>query len=83
MNMTASRWVSLVSAVFGAVGAWLLFRGSFALAQGPSGYGLLATWQAEAGERRSRNRRRLLLQRMGLALILVSFALQGVAAVVP
>jgi hypothetical protein len=70
------RWINLAAAVLGAVGAIVLFNGSFAYESFAPYYGrdreLL-----EAQSKSNRIRRRK--QRIGIGLILASFVVQGAA----
>jgi hypothetical protein len=73
-EMTAGRWINLAAAVLGTAGAIVLFKWSFAFES-------FAYWTtAELVKQQSaRNLRRQTMQRIGLALILASFILQGIA----
>ena len=75
-TMTPGRWINLVAAALGAIGAIVLFYGSFAYEGFPQYYsrdGKAVKAQTD------RNLSRQLKQRVGLGLILASFVLQGVA----
>ena len=74
MFITIGKAFALVSALSGAVGTGLLFKGSFA-------YESPAFWADDAmlNDMRDRNRHRQLLQRTGLGLLMFSFALAGVS----
>lgn len=71
---TLGRMISLVSAVFGILGTLLLFKGSFAF-ESPSVY--MSSQMVD--EMNARNIRRLLLQRLGLMGLVVSFLLAAIA----
>jgi hypothetical protein len=66
--------VGLISALSGAVGTWLLYKGSFAYEQ-------MAYYSnhAMAEEVGKRNKTRHSLQRAGLILIMISFVLAGIS----
>jgi hypothetical protein len=68
--------INLAAAVLGAIGAIVLFNGSFAYEGFPQYYG--RDWEAIKAQT-ARNRSRQLKQRVRLGLILASFVLQGVA----
>jgi hypothetical protein len=70
------RLINLAAAVLGAVGAIVLFKGSFAYEGFAQTYG--RDWEAIKAQTK-RNRRRQIMQRIGLGLILASFVLQGAA----
>jgi hypothetical protein len=77
--MTLARWttgktLSAASAILGAAGTILIFRGSFTY-ESPGG------WMTPPliGEMTQRNRRRQVLQRAGLTLLTLSFVLQGIS----
>jgi hypothetical protein len=70
------RLINLAAAVLGAIGAIILFKGSFAY----EGFALYYGRDRELLEEQSkRNRRRQIMQRIGLVLILASFVPQGAA----
>jgi hypothetical protein len=71
------RALSLLSALAGIAGTIVLFNGSFA-------YETMMHWSSRdmASQMAQRNRRRKRLQQVGLGLLLVSFVLQGIGAVV-
>jgi hypothetical protein len=73
-TMTPGRWINLVAAVLGAIGAIVLFDGSFA-------YESRTVWTDEqsVARRNKRNRHRQIMQRIGIWLILASFVVQGAA----
>jgi hypothetical protein len=73
-TMTPGRWINLVSAALGAIGAIVLFNGSFAY-ESFQPYHSAATIKAQT----ARNLIRQLKQRIGIGLILASFVLQGAA----
>jgi hypothetical protein len=76
--LTPGRWINLVSAALGAIGAIVLFNGSFAYESfSPMHSRSQRTDTVKA--QTERNRRRQSMQRIGLGLILASFVLQGVA----
>jgi hypothetical protein len=72
--MTVDKFLNLASAIAGAVGTLLMYRGTFGLQS-------VFTWtsQAMAEETAGRNRQRLRFQRCGLALLTTSLLLQIVA----
>lgn len=75
--LTWAKLLGLASAAAGAAGTGFLFRGSFALIPigGPTGAESIAATKAK-NESLKRN------QKIGLWLLLIGFALQGVAALV-
>lgn len=80
--MTGAACAALISAVIGAAGTAALFKGSFALEPLPG-----ATWggpilDAYNLDVIAKNKRRMIWQRSGLALLLTSFLMQGVGALV-
>jgi hypothetical protein len=69
--------INLAAAVLGAVGAIVLFKGSFA-------YESFSPWhsrsqRADTVKAQTERNRRQIMQRIGLGLILASFVLQGAA----
>jgi hypothetical protein len=72
------REIALCGDTLGAIGAALLYKGSFA-------YEAFTPYVDAAGkmveEMKQRNRRRQATQRCGFALILVSFVLQAASAI--
>jgi multisubunit Na+/H+ antiporter MnhG subunit len=73
-TMTPGRWINLVAAALGAIGAIVLFNGSFAYESFPQYY----SRDGEAVKAQTaRNRRRQIMQRIGIGLILASFVVQG------
>jgi hypothetical protein len=72
--MTPSKIVSIVSALFGAIGTVLLFKGSYAFETPTS-------WMSDEIEKamQKRNAQRRLLQTLGLSSLLISFVLAGIA----
>jgi hypothetical protein len=70
------RSLNLAAAVLGAIGAIVLFKGSFAYESFSQNYGRDGVAMRAQIDR---NRRRQRKQRIGLGLILASFVLQGVA----
>ncbi len=76
LHLSPDRWLNLAATVLGAIGAAILFKWSFAFES-------LSVWDDRAGTVSkpliARNRRRQKMQRIGLALILASFVLQGIA----
>jgi hypothetical protein len=75
-TMTPGRWINLVAAVLGAIGAIVLFKGSFAY----EGFSQIYSRDGEAVKAQTaRNRRRQIMQRIGIGLILASFVVQGAA----
>jgi hypothetical protein len=75
-NLTPDRWLNVAAAILGSLGALILFKWSFAFESLPFYDDRAGTISKPIG---LRNRRRQTMQRVGLALILVSFILQGVA----
>jgi hypothetical protein len=75
-HLSADRWLNVAAAILGSLGAMILFKWSF-------GFESLPYYDDRAGTISKalglRNRRRQTMQRVGLALILISFVLQGVA----
>ena len=71
--MTLDHAFGLASALSGALGTISLFKGSFVFEQPPT-FG-----KPDRQEQYARNLRRLGFQRIGLALILLSFILGGIA----
>ncbi len=72
VTFTTGKGFQLAAAVCGAVGTFLLYKGSFAF-ESPAYWGspqLTANMDA-------RNKRRRLLQRTGLLLLMLSFVLGG------
>jgi hypothetical protein len=75
-TMTPGRWINLVAAALGALGAIVLFNGSFAYESfSPLHSRTLKTVEAQT----DRNLSRQLKQRIGIGLILASFVVQGAA----
>jgi len=75
-DVTTTQIVGLLSAVSGAVGTLFLFFGSFAYEQPP------AYMNAEIiGAMTKRNKRRRLLQQIGLGFLMLSFVLAGFSVV--
>jgi uncharacterized BrkB/YihY/UPF0761 family membrane protein len=72
--MTATKLLGLASACLGALGTALLYRGSFS----NESFGAWMDPQLIA-EQTQRNLSRQQLQRLGLALLTLSFILQGIA----
>jgi hypothetical protein len=75
-HLTVDRWLNVVAAVLGSVGGVILFKWSFAFESLPFYDNRAATISKALG---LRNRRRQVMQRVGLALILASFVVQGIA----
>ncbi len=73
-TMTPGRWINLVAAALGALGTMILFHWSFAF----EGFFYWTTNELAKAQGEC-NRRRQIMQRIGLALILASFVVQGVA----
>jgi hypothetical protein len=73
-TMTPGRWINLAAVVLGALGALVLYKGSFAFES-------FGQWHDAASikAQSARNLRRQTMQRVGLGLICASFVLQGVA----
>ena len=72
--LTIGKCINLTAAVAGCAGTILLYKGSFAYVQ-------LGGWADDnlVAETRKRNRKLQFFQRLGLGLILLGFALGGVA----
>ncbi|MFI5420387.1 MAG: hypothetical protein ACHQ1H_05420 [Nitrososphaerales archaeon] len=72
--MTLAKALNVASALFGAAGTILLFKGSFTF-ETPT------TWMSDEIEKQmaERNERRQLLQRLGLSGLLISFILAGLS----
>ncbi|MGX5875334.1 hypothetical protein [Burkholderia gladioli] len=77
--MTLTQAVNLASAAMGIAGTIAMYRGTFGLA--PIAGFMYSSEAARATQEANRHRERL--QRVGLALLMVSFALQGVAQFTP
>jgi hypothetical protein len=75
-NLTADRWLNVAAAILGSLGAIILFKWSFAFESLPFYDDRAGTISKGFG---LRNRRRQAMQRVGLALILASFVVQGIA----
>jgi hypothetical protein len=71
-TMTPGRWINLVAVALGALGALVLYKGSFAFES-------LMAYDIDDKALGARNRRRQTLQRAGLSLLFASFALQAFA----
>jgi hypothetical protein len=78
-TMTPGRWINLVAAALGALGAIILFFKSWTLE--PLGGGSFGGPQFEKhrADVKARNAARIRWQRVGLVLILASFVVQGAA----
>jgi hypothetical protein len=76
--MHAGQIVGLAAATAGAAGTAFLYKGSFSLVV-PGSYTVNA---GLIDEITARNRRRLLLQRIGLGLLMASFVLADIAALI-
>lgn len=74
VGMSASGLINLIAALFGVLGTILLFKGSFAF----ESIGSYAN-PVIIAQMNSRNRRRDLLQRLGLFSLLIGFSLQAVS----
>ncbi|MGO8738184.1 hypothetical protein [Rhodoblastus sp.] len=74
MTLTPGKWINLTAAACGAVGTFLLFKGSFAF-EAPAAY----MNKQLIDEMIARNLRRYRFQRAGLSLLMVSFLLAGAA----
>lgn len=72
--MTTAKIFGLLSAILGAAGTVCLYLGSFAYEQFP-----YYASRASVAETSRRNRKRQRLQRVGLALIMISFVLAGIS----
>lgn len=72
MNL-AAKLLGIGSAIIGAIGSFLLYKGTF-------GFEAPAVYADEkfVAEMRKRNQRRHLLQRIGFACLMLSFALAGI-----
>jgi len=72
-----AKIVGIASALAGAIGSFLLYKGTFGF-EAPSPYAsnkFLADMAA-------RNRRRLILQRVGFAFLMLSFVLGGISVAI-
>jgi hypothetical protein len=78
MNLTGGKVINMSAASLGAVGTLVLFWGSFAV-ELP---GLAPRPPGEMGRTSERNKHRIEPQRIGLALLMVSFILQGIGQIV-
>ncbi|OUL68698.1 hypothetical protein [Paraburkholderia hospita] len=76
MNITKA--LNIASAAIGVLGTFLMYKGTFGLVA--SGAYMNAALLAEV---KKGNDRRQLLQRAGLVLLTVSFAMQGIAQFTP
>ncbi len=74
LSFTPGKIVNLAAAASGALGTVLLFRGSFAY-EAPAYYMNKKLME----DMRDRNSRRMVLQRNGLRLLMLSFTLAGIA----
>lgn len=75
-TMTPGRWINLVAVALGAIGAFILYKWSFAF----EGFTQFYSRDGEALKAQTaRNLKRQKKQRVGLGLIFASFALQGLA----
>ena len=76
--MDVANGINLASALCGMMGTWFLFKGSFAFEAPPvwMNHGMVRTIS-------NRNSRRAIFQRIGLTLLMISFALQALPAVLP
>ncbi len=72
-----SKALGVASAVSGAIGTTLLFKGSFAFEPVGSFYTDAETTRITS----ARNRKRLLLQRTGLGFLMLSFILAGLSVI--
>lgn len=82
-GMTPSHYLVIVSAALGALGTATLFKGTWASEPFEGGGFNSNMLQNHNREVRGRNRRRTWYQRGGLAFLMLSFILQGIAAMVP
>lgn len=78
MHINVSKTLNVASAAFGLLGTLLMYRGTFGLVA--SGAYMNAALLAEV---KKGNDRRQLLQRAGLILLTISFAMQGGAQFTP
>jgi hypothetical protein len=76
MILTIGKTIALASAVAGAIGTLLIYRGSFAF-ESP---GFIVDDELMK-KINARNRRRHILQRLGLGLLMISFVLAGISVV--
>lgn len=76
MNITKA--LNITSAVVGIMGTVLMYRGTFGFVMS----GAFMGTAADPATNKANNRRQL-LQRLGLALLTVSFVLQGIARFTP
>jgi hypothetical protein len=83
MRFSPAQLATIASAGFGVAGTLFLFFGSYAYETGPLNTTFAEAFLAEKAGIDARNRRRMIMQRIGLGLIMVSFALAGVSAFVP
>jgi hypothetical protein len=74
---------TIASAGFGVVGTLFLFFGSYAYETGPLNASFAEAFLAEKAGIDARNRWRMIIQRTGLGLLMVSFALAGMSAFLP
>ena len=77
MQMSPDKVLNLVSASVGAIGTFLMYKGTFGFAPVGSYMGAASKETIAANTRRER------LQKCGLLLLTLSFALQGIAQFLP
>jgi hypothetical protein len=82
MHLSCSQTSTLAAAVFGVAGTLFLFVGSYA-PERPINTTFAEAFLAEKAIADAHNRRRMFLQLVGVALLMVSFVLQGVSVFVP
>jgi hypothetical protein len=82
MHLSCSQISTLAASGFGVAGTLFLFFGSYALETGPLNTTFAEAFFAEKVGIDARNRRRIFLQRVGLALLMVSFVFGGVSVFV-
>ena len=78
--MSNANIASLISAVFGAAGAIVLFNGSYALQPFEGGVFGSDALTAYNDQVKRKNARRVVIQKVGLGLICIGFLIQGLAA---
>lgn len=76
MNIT--KILNIASAAIGVLGTFLMYKGTFGLVM-PGAYMNIAL----IAETNTANRRRQQLQKVGLIMLTISFALQGFAQLTP
>jgi hypothetical protein len=83
MCLSPAQLMTIASAGFGVAGTLFLFFGSYAYETGPLNTTFGEAFLAEKARIDGRNRRRMIRQRIGLGLLMASFALVGGSAFVP